>query len=420
MRYTLVLIPLIAFLALACGDGEEPQPTATPTTAPTATAVPPSPTPEATPSVEYGPLSEEAPLEGVVSFFIIDLARGRWLRVLPGYLAISPDGETVVYRTEAGLEAARIDGSGRHLITDDPAIKAANTAAFSHDGEVLALWGRESSLVLVTFPEGRPTQVAVRSVIAVDWSPTSRTLAVDTPEDILFVSPEGRVLGANVGPHASAVAWAPQEERLAFWTSDDAGSTVFTVAPGDDPRVVAQLPGEQIFGLSWSPEGSLLAVSARRLAPPDVSPGPVPDVRVLDVASGQTRFTVTSADEPHWSPTESLLLFAGNVCFQGYQSMLVNGDGSDLRPLTSVVKGTPHVGAWSPDGGEVATAWVERDTLTAVDVESGERRTILRGGVIVGASSVQWVTADRLVVTIVSGTGFCEGGEGDATRVVFP
>ena len=74
--------------------------------------------------------------------------------------------------------------------------------------------------------------------------------------------------------------------------------------------------------------------------------------------------------------------------------------------------------AWSPDGQEVATAWVENNAVTAIDVESGQSRTLLRGPGLI--SDVQWVTADRLVVTTIPGAGFCETTTGQQTPVVFP
>ena len=99
--------------------------------------------------------------------------------------------------------------------------------------------------------------------------------------------------------------------------------------------------------------------------------------------------------------------------------MLVDGDGRDLRPLSEDRNGW-HLGlAWSPDGREVATGWVESNAVTTVDVHSRESRTIIRGPRHIRA--VQWVTADRLLVTTSAGTGFCEGDTPqETTQVVFP
>ncbi len=98
--------------------------------------------------------------------------------------------------------------------------------------------------------------------------------------------------------------------------------------------------------------------------------------------------------------------------------MLVDGDGSDLRPLSDGHSGTPVGHAWSPAGREVATASLERNAVLALDIESGDSRTLIRGpGLIL---DVQWVTAERLLVTTLPGTGFCESTAAQPTELVFP
>ena len=416
-------------LAIACGGAAGPTATPSPTAeVQTPTASPtPTLTAEPTPAVEFGPLSQEAPVEGT---FVIDLAAGRWFRVIPtfstDFVALSPDGETIVYRTQDGLVAAGVDGSNPRQIADGQRLQA----AFSPDGKVLAIWGFEAEppLTLISWPDGQPVEVDVpASVGYAAWSAT--TLAACTGEGIYFISPdgitpagsqpelchEGRIYGAALPPFT----WAPHAPRLAFWTSGQEGSILLTVAPREEPRVLAQLPGERVRGVSWSPDGSLLAVVVIRPAPPPPDPPfGLLDIRVIDAASGQTRFTITGAGAAAmaWSPVESLLLF-DTLCSSDEQLMLVDGDGSNLRPLSELQQGLPLGHAWSPDGREVATGWVERNAVTAIDVESGESRTLIRGP---GVYDIHWVTADRLVVTTIPGTGFCEDVVGQTTSVVFP
>ena len=420
-------LPLyFAVLAGGGGGAERAQSIPTPSpvvSRPTPTPEPtPEPTPTSTPlpvfSVESGPLSEEAPTEGT---FLIDLATERWLRVLPSYLdsfgAISPDGNTIVYQQADGLVALDANASDLRQLGEG------HSAAFSPDGRVLALWGFEGvpPVTLIPWPDGQPVGADMPGPVnSAAWSAT--TLAASTPDGIYFITADGTAQRAT-DQAVRGFAWASHRSLLAFWTSDEEdGSILSTVAPGEKPQFLAQLPGERVHRVSWSSDGSLLAVGFTRPPPPSPDPGfDLLDIRVIDVASGHTQFTITGAGNltMAWSPVESLLLFDGNSCsFEGWQLMLVNGDGSDLRPLSEARNGS-HLGhAWSPDGREVATAWVERNAVTAVDVESGETRTLIRGPELI--LNVQWVTADRLLVTTIRGVGVCEGSAPQETRVVFP
>ncbi len=373
-----------------------------------------------------GTLSQEPPTEGT---FLIDLAARRWLRVLPTYFdrfeAVSPDGNTIVYHLADGLAAFDVDGSDlRQLGGKSAAFPPA--AAFSPDGEVLAIWGMESPLTLTPWPDGEPVEVGIPGPVnSAAWSGT--TLAASTAEGIYFIAADGTAIRAT-DQAAGGFAWARHQSLLAFWTSDDQdGSILSTVAPGEEPRVLARLPGERVrvHRASWSSDGSLLAVGFSHPAPRPADPGIdirdfLHDIRVIDVATGHTRFTITGAGSRiEWSPVESLLLFDGNTCSEDWRLMLVDGDGRDLRPLSEDRNGW-HLGlAWSPDGREVATGWVESNAVTTIDVHSRESRTIIRGPRHIRA--VRWVSADRLLVTTSAGTGFCEGDTPqETTQVVFP
>lgn len=294
------------------------------------------------PGIVSGPHSQAAPGEGT---FLIDLSTGRWTRVLPTlgkYLGeVSPDGKTVLYTefpapNSAELFAVEIDGSNRRKIADGPP-----QAAFSPDGKTLAMWGFEQPLTLMDWPDGEPAEITLPATVRTAlWSPTNALAVLTAREissaasDLYLVSRGGaaeRVAGGDFAFRASP-RWAPDGSRLAF-----AGETsVFTVTPGEEADVLARFRDVGVRSVSWSSDGALLAVGVDRRAVADPR-YEATDIVVIDAATGERRFTLVSAGffDPLWSPVEPVLLFDGNACrFEDWQLMLVNGDGTNLRPLT--------------------------------------------------------------------------------------
>lgn len=430
IRLALLCLVMAALLAAACDGEEEAEPTATGTTVDTA-----EPTSARTPGLESGWLSQAAPGEGT---FVIDLAAERWLRVRAGhgellqFGGVSPDGDTIIYRDDTGLVAIRFDGTEPRRIVDADRSAVNVGAVFSPNGETLAAWGftRGPTLTLLAWPDGEPTAVDLpQPVHYAAWSGDVLAVATGDPtfvtvNAIYFVSLDGEAVlhPVAVAPGFPPFVWAQHEPRLAYSTAVDpdnpsAGSLVFTLRPGEQPQRLVELPGETVSHLSWSSDGELLAVGIGHPSSEDPRYFDQ-DVRVIDAATGDTRFTVTSAGYllAAWSPAQPVLLLDSACGDQ--QLLLVDGDGSDLRPLVDEPPGSPAGHVWSPDGRQVATTWAEESAVTAIDVESGERRTLIRGPQpIVG---LQWPAVDRLVFTTSAGFGTCEQVLGGETRVVFP
>jgi eukaryotic-like serine/threonine-protein kinase len=120
------------------------------------------------------------------------------------------------------------------------------------------------------------------------------------------------------------------------------------------------------------------------------------------------------ACQPSWSPDGSQLVFISpcrarsefydSVYYRDSSLYLINADGTDLRPLTSV-PGSDFEPAWSPDGTRIAFT-SQRDGRREVYVISVESRAVIRlttssGGGLEGSSQPAWSpTGDKIAYTV--------------------
>ena len=57
-------------------------------------------------------------------------------------------------------------------------------------------------------------------------------------------------------------AWSPDDTRIAF--ADDDGRVRVVAPDGSDQLTLIRLPGAEISGLAWSPDGRQLAFTAQK------------------------------------------------------------------------------------------------------------------------------------------------------------
>jgi hypothetical protein len=251
----------------------------------------------------------------------------------------------------------------------------------------------------------------------------SNSLAVRTPDGAFFVSPDGHVApircDADFGPLPPLYDPVTRREAmLAFWTNVNPCSgavpqALYVVEPRGEPRLVAALGGAdevRVGGVSLSPDGSLLAVT---VAPELTSPDHPflfdnMEIRVIEVASGKTRFTIPKSGFRvlSWSPVENVLLFDRNSCRPpDWQLTLVDGDGSNMRPLADPSLGIqPMFHAWSPDGSRLAA--VTNTDVVLIDVTTGTTQSVPLS-VNPPLFGVSWLAPGWLSVFAGGGTDFC-------------
>ncbi len=154
--------------------------------------------------------------------------------------------------------------------------------------------------------------------------------------------------------YTAAPALSPQGDRVAFIAAQGGRFNVY-VARTSDGEVEAEVAEGQNNtdfeslrilspGLTWSPDGTRLAVAAKS--------GPTDAIVVVDVQAGKTRrYPIPQVDQVvsvAWSPEGSRIAFAGSRDAQG-DLYLLSLAGGAVTALTNDVF-SDHAPAWSRDG----------------------------------------------------------------------
>jgi Tol biopolymer transport system component len=304
----------------------------------------------------------------------------------------------------AGL--AGVAGAGA-AATDPGRIVFASNRAFylAHPQLVLLTPGGRTRRILLTAPRGTLLEAAA-------WSPDAARIALRVGAGVDVVSTEGRVLRRFRGRPAADPAWSPDGRLLALTT--DVGLSrlvqVFRLVDGRRVLRVAVGPsdiGNLWGGVSWSPDGSRLAVGT--VDPKaKVAQG---TLGIVSVATGRRsrlfRPPVGSyVFEPKWSPDGRTIAFTrvdqlNDRC--GEQEMGEDVDVMTVDVSTRRAHGFARCGwhaVWSPDGRRLAAVF--NRTLRVIDRRSGLARGVGRGDAVSwAADSRRLVLADRGAVYAV-------------------
>ena len=288
---------------------------------------------------------------------------------------ISPDGRRVVYvrngfdimtdRRTADLWIIGTDGSDHRALTSLPGTERSprwspdgSRILYLSDGEgengTTRLWVR-----WVGTDDRAPIATLSHAPSELEWSPDGEWIAfsmfVPEPTTPLVPSPD-KPAGADWGPPFVEI------DQLEYRADGDGyleqGYTQIFVLPaeGGTPRQLTAEPYPHDGGLSWTPDGSTVVVSARRredwrYEPRDTE---IYEVSVADGSVGQLSDRRGPDADPAVSPDGSMIAYVGSdERYQGYQVtelFVMDRNGGRAHSLTSALDRDAEDPAWSADG----------------------------------------------------------------------
>ncbi len=229
---------------------------------------------------------------------------------------ISPDGTKVAYEFDHDLLVMNVDGSGRHLLTNDFTSHSEGEIRWSPDGNTIAFTSdRDGSYAIYTVPaaggEIRMVSVGITHIRpgGYSWAPDSSRLAFSgwdatvQETDLYVATADGtqvdRITTTNENPVSPS--WAPDGASIVYLHNGG----VWTIHP--DGTAKAQLAGGFTKHLvQWSPDGQHILYLALG----------TDEWRALGVmdADGQNQHLITlgtAAADPSWSPDGTQIVFRG-------------------------------------------------------------------------------------------------------------
>jgi dipeptidyl aminopeptidase/acylaminoacyl peptidase len=198
-------------------------------------------------------------------------------------LALTP-GDTVHQageRPPATYPLLRLDGLDADLDVRLERRREITDLAFSPDGTRIAFTASSErgggSLWMAPWRGGKP-RALLRGLLTSDasWSPDGRQLAVNAVfskdlrnrQLVLVSAADGQVRPLTKGRIAEGPpAWTPDGRWVTY--ADEDGDVNKIRRNGTGGRRLFEIPGEEIDGLSWSPDGRHLVFTARPISPID-------------------------------------------------------------------------------------------------------------------------------------------------------
>jgi len=260
-------------------------------------------------------------------------------------------------------------------------------------------------------PEVAPDVAHLRTVTLTEGtnmagavSPDGSTLVIALQGSLWTLPAEGGEATpiTDLDAEATAPAWSPNGDRIAYQAFSDHHYQIWTVAPdGTDPRPVTEGPFDHREP-AWSPDGTRIAFSSDRALEGSY------DIWTLHLETGEThRITAAGLNQhsPAWTPDGERLAWV-----EGPAIRALDGTGRE-EEIARLAAGSAGPPSWSPDGSRL----VYQDNARQL-VLDGERIT---SGEDVFPFPVSWFPDGRFLYTADGGLRVRGPGGGEAGEIAF-
>jgi len=200
------------------------------------------------------------------------------------HISWSPDGSMLAYAWDGEIFVMNADGSDKQQLTQSDPGTGSYYPAWSPDGSSIAYWSGSS-----TGEDAGPSDAEIYRIPATGGTPDRLT-----NDDVPDIEP----------------TWSPDSTQIAFRHGD---ALRLMRADGSGPHDVESVAYD--FGPwapAWSPDGTMIAFLVVDPTGRSITNGPLLDVRVLTVATGDvSRLGVrveTDLNGPSWAMGDALLI----------------------------------------------------------------------------------------------------------------